>query len=101
MTHVDLEEFIKLYVNHRPAFGISSDEFGEVFRVLGDCDSRGQHVLQTHKFLELLKDQGTLGAIFIVREAQNKNTHKCVMFGRRTHDRGRGGRVLHDTFRPQ
>lgn len=58
ITKIDLEDFIKLYVNHRPAFGISSDEFAQAFRVLGDSDSDGQRVLQRHELLEFVRDRG-------------------------------------------
>lgn len=58
VTKIVLEDFIKLYVNHRPAFGISSDEFTQAFHILGDSDSNGQHVLQRSELLEFLRDRG-------------------------------------------
>ncbi|XP_018523966.1 cilia- and flagella-associated protein 251 [Lates calcarifer] len=58
VTDIDLEEFIKLYVNHRPVFGISSNELIQAFHVLGSCESTAQPVLQRHELLELLQARG-------------------------------------------
>lgn len=57
MTSIDLEEFIKLYINHRPAFGIW-DELVQAFHVLGDFDSAGQLVLQKQELLKMLGERG-------------------------------------------
>ncbi|KAM4616794.1 cilia- and flagella-associated protein 251 [Polymixia lowei] len=58
VTDIDLEEFVKLYINHRPAFGISQDELTKTFQVLGDIDVTGEPVLQRPKLLELLQARG-------------------------------------------
>ncbi|CAK6966465.1 cilia- and flagella-associated protein 251 [Scomber scombrus] len=58
VTDIDLEEFIRLYVNHRPAFGISSYELRQAFHVLCDRNNSRQHVLQRHELLELLQVRG-------------------------------------------
>ncbi|KAK5932477.1 hypothetical protein CgunFtcFv8_004179 [Champsocephalus gunnari] len=58
VTDIDLEEVIKLYVNHRPALGISNHELAQAFHILGDPDKRGRPVLQRQELLELLQAQG-------------------------------------------
>uniref|UniRef100_A0A3Q1F350 Cilia- and flagella-associated protein 251 n=1 Tax=Acanthochromis polyacanthus TaxID=80966 RepID=A0A3Q1F350_9TELE len=58
VTDIDLEEFIKLYVNHQPACNTSSNELVQAFRILGNCDSTGQPVLQRRQLLELLQLRG-------------------------------------------
>ncbi|KAM3867488.1 cilia- and flagella-associated protein 251 [Diretmus argenteus] len=57
-TDIDMEEFIKLYINHRPAYGISNDDLIRAFHVLGDCNETREPVLQRHELLELLQARG-------------------------------------------
>ncbi|XP_049619025.1 cilia- and flagella-associated protein 251 [Syngnathus scovelli] len=59
VTDINLEELIKLYVNHRPAFGISADELATAFEVLGEPSGpAGQPVLHRDQMLELLQGRG-------------------------------------------
>ncbi|MCI4392496.1 hypothetical protein PGIGA_G00146660 [Pangasianodon gigas] len=58
VSDIDLEEFIKLYVNHRPAFGISKQELYKAFQVLGVPDEDGKPVITREELLELLQARG-------------------------------------------
>ncbi|XP_053727459.1 cilia- and flagella-associated protein 251 isoform X2 [Synchiropus splendidus] len=55
---VDLGEFIKLYVNHRPAFDVSNDALAQAFQVLGTTDGKEFPVLDRQELLELLQERG-------------------------------------------
>ncbi|XP_062873714.1 cilia- and flagella-associated protein 251 [Trichomycterus rosablanca] len=57
-TDVDLDEFIKLYVNHRPVFGITRKELYNVFQVLGTPDENGKLVIPREELPELLQSRG-------------------------------------------
>ncbi|XP_043095867.1 cilia- and flagella-associated protein 251 [Puntigrus tetrazona] len=55
---IDLEEFIKLYVNHRPASGIARQELCNAFQVLGKPGEEGTYTIDRDKLLELLQARG-------------------------------------------
>ena len=59
VKEVDLAEFLRLYINHRPAFGISRKELAESFRVLGFWDGSGRMAIPRDQLLELLQARGT------------------------------------------
>lgn len=113
VTDIDLEEFIRLYINHRPAFGISSYELRQAFHVLCDRNNSHRSVLQRHELLELLQVRGMFQAtqsdkvqsagisnfftlLFLCYFYTSLSTchkvqlvkHFNVVFDRGTHDRG-------------
>lgn len=60
VSDIDLEEFIKLYVNHRPVFGISKQDLYKAFQVLGVPDENGKPVITREELLQLLQARGRL-----------------------------------------
>uniref|UniRef100_A0A3Q2YR21 Cilia- and flagella-associated protein 251 n=1 Tax=Hippocampus comes TaxID=109280 RepID=A0A3Q2YR21_HIPCM len=59
ITDINLAELIKLYINHRPAFGISAEELITAFEVLGEPGGpAGKPVLDRDRMLELLQVRG-------------------------------------------
>lgn len=58
VTDIDLEEFIKLYINHRPVSGVFRRELHQAFTVLCDADTE-RPFLERHQLLQLLQAQGT------------------------------------------
>uniref|UniRef100_A0A3P9Q9T5 Cilia- and flagella-associated protein 251 n=1 Tax=Poecilia reticulata TaxID=8081 RepID=A0A3P9Q9T5_POERE len=59
VTDIDLEDFIKLYINHRPAFGISSEELLQAFNVLGKKNLLGTPIIQKSEMIKFLQARGT------------------------------------------
>lgn len=45
-THVDLQQFLGLYLNHRPALQEPSDEVSQAFAALGADSATGMWVIQ-------------------------------------------------------
>ncbi|XP_058231212.1 cilia- and flagella-associated protein 251 isoform X2 [Hemibagrus wyckioides] len=58
VSDIDLEEFIKLYVNHRPVCGISKHDLYKAFEVLGVADKNAKPVIIREELLELLQARG-------------------------------------------
>ncbi|XP_051888473.1 cilia- and flagella-associated protein 251 [Pristis pectinata] len=58
VTDIDLGEFIKLYINHRPAFGISASELQHTFDVLGYENENGEKAIALGELLQLLQTRG-------------------------------------------
>ncbi|MGH0165093.1 UNVERIFIED_CONTAM: hypothetical protein FKN15_058644 [Acipenser sinensis] len=55
---IDLADLLKLYINHRPAFGISAYELQHAFEVLGLQNENGGDALNRGELLQLLQSTG-------------------------------------------
>ncbi|NWR08668.1 CF251 protein, partial [Paradoxornis webbianus] len=60
VTKINLEDFIKLYTNHRPALGLSMKTIQRAFQVLGYENKKGDRVIDRGDFLSLLQCRGEL-----------------------------------------
>ncbi|KAM6052184.1 cilia- and flagella-associated protein 251 [Chlamydotis macqueenii] len=58
VTKINLGDFIKLYINHRPAFGLSMKEIRRAFQVLGYDNENGDKVIDRGDLLSLLQCRG-------------------------------------------
>ncbi|XP_065594798.1 cilia- and flagella-associated protein 251 [Cyrtonyx montezumae] len=57
-TKINLGDFIKLYINHRPAFGLSMKTIRRAFQVLGYDNENGDKVIDRGDLLSLLQCRG-------------------------------------------
>ncbi|NXN24339.1 CF251 protein, partial [Nycticryphes semicollaris] len=58
VTKINLGDFIKLYINHRPAFGLSMKRIQRAFQVLGYDNENGDKVIDRGDLLLLLQCRG-------------------------------------------
>ncbi|XP_043968518.1 cilia- and flagella-associated protein 251 [Gambusia affinis] len=58
VTDIDLEDFIKLYINHRPAFGLSSEELVQAFNVLGKKNVIRNPIILKSEMIKFLQARG-------------------------------------------
>uniref|UniRef100_A0A6J0UK01 Cilia- and flagella-associated protein 251 n=1 Tax=Pogona vitticeps TaxID=103695 RepID=A0A6J0UK01_9SAUR len=58
VTDINLGDFIKLYVNHRPAFGLAAKEIENAFRILGYENENHQLTIHRDDLLLLLQHRG-------------------------------------------
>ncbi|XP_071427909.1 cilia- and flagella-associated protein 251 [Pithys albifrons albifrons] len=58
VTEINLEDFIKLYINHRPALGLSMKNLQRAFQVLGYDNEKGDKVIDRGDLLSLLQCRG-------------------------------------------
>ncbi|XP_009873525.1 PREDICTED: WD repeat-containing protein 66 [Apaloderma vittatum] len=58
VTKINLGDFIKLYINHRPAFGLSMRKIQRAFQVLGYDNENGDKAIDRGDLLLLLQRRG-------------------------------------------
>ncbi|NXC37406.1 CF251 protein, partial [Campylorhamphus procurvoides] len=58
VTEINLGDFIKLYINHRPALGLSMKSLQRAFQVLGYDNEKGDKVIDRGDLLSLLQCRG-------------------------------------------
>ncbi|NWU42321.1 CF251 protein, partial [Hylia prasina] len=58
VTKINLGDFIKLYINHRPALGLSMKTIQRAFQVLGYDNKKRDKVIDRGDFLSLLQCRG-------------------------------------------
>lgn len=55
---INLPDFLKIYLNHRPPFGNTMHNIQKSFDILGYTNSKGEKVIQREDFLKLLLTKG-------------------------------------------
>ncbi|XP_053783732.1 cilia- and flagella-associated protein 251 isoform X2 [Desmodus rotundus] len=58
IDRINLPNFLKIYLNHRPPFGNTMNAIQRSFDILGHPNSEGQKVIQREDFLKLLLTKG-------------------------------------------
>ncbi|XP_027545287.1 cilia- and flagella-associated protein 251 isoform X1 [Neopelma chrysocephalum] len=84
VTEINLEDFIKLYINHRPALGLSMKSLQRAFQVLGYDNEKGDKVIDRGDLLSLLQCRG--------EQMTEDELAQCLttLLGRRPGRRGSG-----------
>ncbi|XP_065682743.1 cilia- and flagella-associated protein 251 isoform X1 [Hydra vulgaris] len=57
MDSLDLEDFTKLYLNHRPAFGLQISQVEKAFKTVTHQDG-GEYKIQKEQLIKLLQEKG-------------------------------------------
>nr|XP_020043650.1 WD repeat-containing protein 66-like [Castor canadensis] len=55
---INLPDFLKVYLNHRPPFGNTMSSIQQSFNVLGVTNSKGEKVIRREDLLKLLLTKG-------------------------------------------
>ena len=57
-THVSLDRFITLFVNHRPVYGIGKNNIEEAFSSLIESNGSANNSISKNEFTQLLYNEG-------------------------------------------
>ncbi|XP_046596997.1 cilia- and flagella-associated protein 251-like [Neodiprion lecontei] len=58
VEEITFEEFVKLYVNHRPVFGTSMQQIKKAFAVFGKPEMENSPIITREQFIEILTEHG-------------------------------------------
>lgn len=70
---INLPDFLKVYLNHRPPFGNTMTGIQESFDILGSKNSEGKMVIRREDFLNLLLTKGNAQA----KTSGSKHPSQC------------------------
>jgi cilia- and flagella-associated protein 251 len=65
-THVNLDTFVKLFVNHRPVYGIGKNNIEEAFKVLADGKWGEGDSLARDELISMLQSEGEDGGMKMI-----------------------------------
>lgn len=58
VEEITFEEFVKLYINHRPVFGVSMEKLKNAFGVLCESEVSSNPVISRDEFVRILTEEG-------------------------------------------
>jgi hypothetical protein len=66
---VDLNTFIKLFVNHRPVYGIGKQNIEQAFKILAETDKAENAILMKEAFRDMLETEGEMMGVEELQDA--------------------------------
>lgn len=64
-THVNLDTFVKLFVNHRPVYGIGKNNIEEAFKILSDSKMAEGNTMSRDDLIACITSEGEEGGMKI------------------------------------
>lgn len=66
---MDLNTFIKLFVNHRPVYGIGKQNIEQAFKILAETDKAENAILMKEAFRDMLETEGEMMGVEELQDA--------------------------------